>query len=264
MKSFFPGMDPYLEPHWPDVHTALIGEARRALNQTLPPGLVARVEERVAVESDDDRFRSIGPGVRVFQPSLAGPTGGEGGVAIEAPYKLFVEVDPIIERFIRVIDEAGELISVIEFLSPTNKRPPGLEAFREKRAELLTAGVHVVEIDLIRTGNWRALMRPEACPPEAVSLYRATIRTAGRKAAGYLFPISLRTPLPDVPIPLRTQDRPTPLPLQKLFEAVYEDGRYDRTINYAEALHPPLEEDAGWRENLLQEARSHAGGGRRA
>src|SRR4051794_9246635 len=132
MPSPFPGMDPYLEPHWLDVHTALIGEARRVLNRSLPPGLVARAEERVAVESDDERLHRVGPDVRVFSPSTADPAEGAGGVAaIEAPYKLVVDLDPIIERFIRIIDQQGQLISVIEFVSPTNKRQPGLSRFRE-------------------------------------------------------------------------------------------------------------------------------------
>src|SRR5688572_15831325 len=107
MKSPFPGMDPYLEPHWWDVHTSLITEARRQLNRSLPPGLVARVEERVAVESDDALDRRIGPDVRVFSPSTADPSEGKGGIAIEAPFKLVVEYDPLIERFIRIIDQGG-------------------------------------------------------------------------------------------------------------------------------------------------------------
>src|SRR5258708_743513 len=109
MPSPFPDMHPYLEPHWLDVHAALVIEARRARNRTLPPGLVARVEERVAIESEEDVSRRAGPDVRVFSPG---------------PYRLVVELDPIIERFIRVLDEAGELITVIEFISPTNKRAP--------------------------------------------------------------------------------------------------------------------------------------------
>ena len=254
MKSPFPGMDPYIEPHWLDVHTALIGDARRTLNRTLPEGLVARVEERIAVESDGEQFRSVGPDVSVFQPSTSDRLDGPGGIAIEAPYKLMVEVDPIIERFIRIISDSGELISVIEFLSPTNKRSPGLEPYREKRAELLQGGVHVVEIDLIRAGNWRALMRPERCPPEAVSMYRAIVRTAGSRPVGYLFPITLRHPLPDVPIPLRIADKPVPLSLQPLFETAYEDGRYGPTINYSAALNPPLEDDAEWAETRLVES----------
>ena len=42
MPSPFPGMDPYLERNWLDVHSALIAETRRALNWSLPKGLVAR------------------------------------------------------------------------------------------------------------------------------------------------------------------------------------------------------------------------------
>ena len=36
MKSPFPGMDPYLEPHWPDVHTKVVTYAADELNTRLP------------------------------------------------------------------------------------------------------------------------------------------------------------------------------------------------------------------------------------
>jgi hypothetical protein len=247
-------MDPYVEPHWLDVHPTLIAEARRSLNHSLPAGLVARVEERIAIESEEDRLQRVGPDVRVFAPSTADPHGDAGGVVIEAPFKLVVDVDPIVERFIRIIDAGGELVTVIEFVSPTNKRGPGLEAFRTKRAELLAAGVHLVEVDLVRGGNWRALMRPEVCPSAAVSLYRAIVRTSGRRRGAYLFPITLRDPLPEVPIPLRPTDQPVKLPLQAMFTAAYNDGRYDQTLDYRRAADPPLEgDDAEWAEQLLRD-----------
>ncbi len=254
MKSPFPGMDPYVEPHWVDIHTALIGEARRVLNHSLPEGLVARAEERIAIESDDGLSTSIRPDVSVLRSSGTDPHDAVGGIAIKSPYKLVGEIDPIIERFIRITDDAGQLISIIEFLSPTNKRSPGLDVYREKRSEVLTGGVHVVEIDLIRAGNWRTLMRPERCPPEALSVYRAIVRTAGRHPTGYLFPISVRSRMPDVPVPLRVHDTPIPISLQAIFETVYEDGRYDRTIDYSEPLNPPLDEDADWIEKRIAES----------
>jgi hypothetical protein len=99
-------MDQYLEPHWLDVRTSLVAEVRRAINHTLPEGLVARVEERVAIESDEDVFRRAGPDIRVFSPSVADPLEETGAAAIEAPYKLAVELDPIIKRFIRILDES--------------------------------------------------------------------------------------------------------------------------------------------------------------
>ena len=43
MKSPFPGMDPYLEEHWGDVHTTIAIDAREQLASTRPatwsPGL---------------------------------------------------------------------------------------------------------------------------------------------------------------------------------------------------------------------------------
>ena len=251
-------MDPYLEPHWLDVHSALAAEARRALNRLLPSGLVARVEERVAIESSEDMFQRVGPDVRVFSPSTADTSEDVGGTVIEAPYKLVVELDPIIERYIRIIDDAGQLITVVEFISPTNKRQPGLDDYRRKRVALLSGGVHVVEVDLVRAGNWRALMRPEVCPPDAVSPYRITIRTSGAHPGGYLFPISLREPLPEIPIPLRPSDKLVRLMLQPLLTSVYEDGRYERTLDYRLPLEQPLEgEDAAWADSLLRAIGRH-------
>ena len=56
MQSPFPGMDPYLEQHWGDVHHSLVTFAQGSLNEQLPADLRARVEERVLWElpSHDD------------------------------------------------------------------------------------------------------------------------------------------------------------------------------------------------------------------
>jgi hypothetical protein len=253
VRSPFPGMDPYLERHWLDVHTGLIGEARKHLNRVLPEGLIARAEERVAVEANEEYVRHRGPDVRVFAPGSAEPDAGLEVAVIDAPFEL-VDSDPVTERFIRIIDEGGHLITVIEFLSPGNKRAPGLEEYRSKRGELLSAGTHVVEVDLIRAGDWLALMSPERCDPAAESPYRAIVRT-GQRARGYLFPMTFRQPLPDVPVPLRPTDTPAALPLQKMVDTVYEDGRYGQTIDYGKPPTPPLDRaDREWAEQWLRSA----------
>lgn len=252
MQSPFPGMDPFLEPHWVDVHSSLVVGARDELNQLLPEDLVARSEERVAVESEDVD-RQVGRDVRVFSPSKADPEEGPGGVVLQAPFKLLLQDDPVIERFIRIIDEAGQLVTVLEFIRPTNKRPPGLDAFRQKRSELLDANVHVIEIDLIRAGDWRGLMRPERCPAKGLSLYRVTIRTSGMRRCGYLFPIHLPEPLPEIPVPLRPADPPLGLKLQPLLDRAYQNGRYGRTLDYRRPLDPPLVgDDAVQAEAILK------------
>ena len=48
MKSPFPGMDPYIERYWHEVHHRLITYAGDELQVRLPPHLSARIEERVA------------------------------------------------------------------------------------------------------------------------------------------------------------------------------------------------------------------------
>ena len=50
MKSPFPGMDPYLERHWLDVHGSLNLYIRDELQPQLPADLAARMEESVYVE----------------------------------------------------------------------------------------------------------------------------------------------------------------------------------------------------------------------
>ena len=260
MQSPFPGMDPYLEPHWLDVHTSLVSASRNALNDRLPEDLIARAEERVAIESgDDEPLRLISPDVRVFQAMGVAPYSGEGSgsdVAVAPPYRLVTIIEPVTERFIEIVDSTGErLVTVIEFVSPTNNRGKGLEAFRDKREELLAGDVNIVEVDLTRSGDWRALLAPHHCRKKLLSHYRAVVRVPNDPGAAYLYPISLRHPLPKISIPLRRHDKPVDLELQPLIEQAYRNGRYARTIDYRKPLDPPLDDaDAAWADELLRTA----------
>jgi hypothetical protein len=121
---------------------------------------------------------------------------------------------------------------------------------------LLDSNVHVVEVDLVRAGDWRGLMRPERCPAKAISPYRVTIRTSGSNRPAYLFPIHLTEPLPEIPVPLRPSDSPIKLQLQSLIERVYQNGRYGRTLDYRRPLDPPLDgEDATQAQTILSAIR---------
>lgn len=76
MKSPFPGMDPYLEWHWLDLHPELVVTSRRAIQRQLGSDLVARIEERLIVEDTLGYTRRIGPHVRVVE--IRGATGRGG------------------------------------------------------------------------------------------------------------------------------------------------------------------------------------------
>jgi hypothetical protein len=250
-------MDPYLEAHWHDVHTRLIARISDALNRVLPNDLVARTEERLSVEAGDPEIlRHIQADVVAYGPGHV--EASEGGIAVEAPYKLVVDLEPITERFIQIIGvKTSKLVTVIELLSPTNKIGNGLEKYVSKRDDLLRGGVHVVEIDLVRRGDWLELMRPHACPLEARTPYRTTVRIGGRSGVAYLFPMKLREPLCEIAIPLRPHDPKLKLELQPLLREVYETGRYGQTLDYSEPLYPPLEsDDARWVDELLRTARA--------
>jgi hypothetical protein len=59
-ESPFPGMDPYLEQHWRDVHASLIVYSSDQIQVQLPDDLVANVHK--------PGFADIGGAERLFGP----------------------------------------------------------------------------------------------------------------------------------------------------------------------------------------------------
>src|SRR5882672_3901382 len=107
MASPFPGMDPYLEAHWRDVHASLIIYARDALQGVLPGSLRARVEESVLLETPQgEGDHPLFPEVRVVE--YASKRGLEmrleAGVAVAEPLLIEAEPDPATETFLEIID----------------------------------------------------------------------------------------------------------------------------------------------------------------
>lgn len=118
-------MDPYLELNWRDVHGQVVTYASAALNGVLPEDLVARIEERIVIDGvDHQRPRAIFPDVRVYSDQEGSSSGGAvSHSAVAEPVVLEFDVDRHTEKYITVTGPNGELISVIEFLSPGNKLP---------------------------------------------------------------------------------------------------------------------------------------------
>src|SRR5688500_3173542 len=109
MPSPFPGMDPYLEEHWRDVHASLVIYIRDAIQDQLPRELRARVEERVVMETpegmSDDRF----PDVRVveFPTRPAAVAVSPTPITTALPLILNARAEPLTEGFIQVIDSSS-------------------------------------------------------------------------------------------------------------------------------------------------------------
>ncbi|MCC7337096.1 MAG: DUF4058 family protein [Pirellulaceae bacterium] len=125
MKSPFPGMDPYLETRWGDVHTRLNIYASDMLSRSLPAGLVARCEERSIVCENYGAVRDIYPDVSVVERAAHESIAPGGGVALaESECLLLPAATEITQRFLEIRDASsgGRIVTVIEFVSPTNKR----------------------------------------------------------------------------------------------------------------------------------------------
>jgi hypothetical protein len=258
MRSPFPGMDPYLEPHWRDVHASLVIYARDALQAQLPGGLLARVEERVFVESESDRERAIYPDVRVVQhPSAAAAIEArETAVATAEPVVLPWQDEPVTETFIEIV-EAGEgnrVITVVEFLSLANKAPgPGQQPYLHKQFDVLEGGVSLVEIDLLRAGQ-RVIAYPGRIPRRYRTTYQVCVGRSWVPRTSEIYAVPLRARLPTIRVPLRRTDADAQLNLQELIDLAYRNGRYAE-LDYRRPPEPPLDpDDERWADELLRAA----------
>src|SRR5437588_11390595 len=117
MPSPFPGMDPYLEAHWRDVHQRLVIYACDALQENLPPELRARVEERVVLERPEGIGNGLYPDVRIIErhPSNEPAPAGQ-GVATAEPLIVAAQSEPLTEGYIEVIDagSGNKVVTAIE------------------------------------------------------------------------------------------------------------------------------------------------------
>ena len=271
MKSPFPGMDPYLERHWGDVHQAVVTYILDWLQSRLPGDLRARMQERVYIETPDERLGEYYPDVRVIEhPRRSAASGSATAVAepktatnVETeelvpaePILIHCDIEPVTESYVEIVDvkSGHRVVTAIEVLSPSNKRSgEGQRLYLKKRGDLKLAGVNTVEIDLLRGGE-RVLMVPsELVPARGRTAYQVCIWRAAEPGVFAVYPTPLRERLPVILIPLRPADREVPLALQVILDQCYRNGGYD-DVDYRGEPDPPLSaDDTSWAGTLLRE-----------
>ncbi len=264
-KSPFPGMDPYLEGElWQEFHDTLAHQIRGRLLPLLPPEYVALLNKRYVIErSGPGSFgivlqRVIYPDVHVVRPPsvneaapvytmVAPPT-----VELVNPFP--VEV-PLLSVEIRDVAER-RLVTVIEILSPVNKHGDGFQEYVDKRTALLQTRTHLLEIDLLRSGERIPLTGGEL-PPAS---YYVFLSRFTRRPVSEVWPVGLREPLPTVPIPLLPPDPDVPLQLQAAIEACFELVGYERLLDYTQPPPPPplSTDDLAWVRGRVEEWGSEA------
>lgn len=249
MPSPFPGMDPYLEGRlWPDVHQALAARLRDQLSPQLRPRYIARLNVRVVRDAQAEEEIGISyPNVGVFRQwqTDAVPASGTAIASTITPAVLTIPAWTVEVRIVTVeirLTETNAIVIAIEIISPVNKRGKGLRDYRRKRQAMRSAGVHLLEIDLLRRGT-RVVPGPRvpACD------YLVSLTRVGTGATD-LWPFTVRERLPVLPVPLHDGDDDLPLVLKTDLEALYDAAGYDLSIDYTQPPPPPelSPEDAAW------------------
>jgi hypothetical protein len=253
-------MDPYLEAHWRDVHARLVIYASDALQGVLPSPLRARVEESVLLETPEGLGdHPLFSDVRVVEYASRRRTEAraETSTAVAEPFLVDVEPESVSEPFLEIIDrESGNrVVTVIEFLSPSNKSPgANREQYLRKQEEICSSDANLVEIDLNRFGVHTLAFPLMHVKPAGRTPYMACVRRATRRDKAEVYAMPLWKPLPIVNIPLRPQDEDVTLELQPLVEQCYRNGGYEGTLDYAADPDPPLlGAEKEWAEQWLYE-----------
>jgi hypothetical protein len=242
-------MDPYIEGWvWGDFHPKLITAISDRLNPHLPKRYIVSTELYVWRVDDTDRLLLGGPDLFVSDRVPAQPSGGV--ATISAPITTVLPRVVRKQRYLKIVDpQQRRVVTVIEVLSPSNKTTgEDGQAYRLKREEYLASGVSLVEIDLLRSG----IRPPLGDPAPPVSDYYVLVHRAWEDSRMGIWPISLRDPLPPVPIPLDPDVPEVVLDLRACIDHVYDFGRYAEQFDYSKPPNPPLREpDATWARELL-------------
>ncbi len=266
MRSPFPGMDPYIEARglWEDFHSHLIEKIGEQLADAAPDRYLVRTGERsyiALLESEGMKSDSFLPDVSVSRSRSRKRNTKKGGTALAVPtgesepltLRPFIQEEHR-ETFVEIYEAnpGQRLVTSIEVLSPSNKRPgmEGWELYQRKRQSRLLGDVSLVEFDLLRGGRRLPMLDLWPDSPYTLLVARARARVRRVWRAHYL------RPLPPIPVPLTKPDHDIPLDIQPMIGEIYRQFRYAPSIDYSKPPNPPLDAaDALWLEKQLRKSR---------
>ena len=259
MGSPFPGIDPYLEnpATWPNLHSRLIVGLANLLGPQIRPKYRVVVEEAVYKRDEHDQTILIGvPDVSVRQSRGSAVESEQstaaGNVAIAEPAPIAVTLpmpNTVRHRYLEIRSlQTSDVITVIEILSPVNKRGTGRQKYKNKRLEILESDSHLVEIDLLHEGKAMPML-----DYDSPSHYRVLVSNSTARPNAQLYPFNLQQSLPTFEIPLKAEDGAIALNLKPLLDQIYDLSGYDLDIDYRQDPQPkwPTPE-LEWIDKLLK------------
>ncbi|MEO0768902.1 MAG: DUF4058 family protein [Cyanobacteria bacterium J06649_4] len=264
----FPGMNPYLEHPdlWPTVHQRFIVALADTLDRELPPIYQVRLQERHYQVSGEDSLVVGSPGLDWGRSPQSSPMpvhhtsmSAESSITDSAksvvplpvegrhPIAVLVPVpQKIYETYLEIVDLAGNIVTVIEALSPKKKRPGrGRDLYERQRETIFGSDTHFVEIDLLR--GWEP---PSIYGPDESGDYRILISRSEQRPRAQLYTWNVMEPIPAIALPLSGPDDML-LALKPVVDQACD--RTDLLVNYQQAPLPPLRfEETLWLESFLQ------------
>jgi len=258
MTVIFPGMNPYLEhPElFPGVHHWLIIEIARFLSPQLRPKYRVAVEVRMYETTDNGANDSLLVGIPdVVVKTRQNRHEHNNNVALATstsePLKVRIPVPIAIKEGYLEIKEVGteKLVTTIEILSPTNKRlGKGRRDYIEKREKVLGSLTNLVEIDLLREGQFMPILSEHVQTD-----YRILISRSDNRPIADLYAFNLPDVIPTFPLPLQAGDIEPIIDLQTLLSEIYDISGYDLVLDYGQEPVPILSvQNAAWMDNLLR------------
>jgi hypothetical protein len=242
-------MNPYLEGAelWTEVHHRLITALANDIETNLSRDYRVAIEIRVYTLTPEDAVLVGIPDVAVVsQRRSADPTVMASNIAQTV---LLPMPEEIRESYLEIRDvRTGAVITVIEILSPTNKRVgKGRTTYESKRNTVLGSATHLVEIDLLRAGDPMAMLG-QPSPTD----YRILVSRTDDRPKTQLYAFNLQQPIPEFYLPLKPTDSELAIDLQNLLFMIYKQARYDLAIAYLQDPTPALiEADYNWMNALL-------------
>jgi hypothetical protein len=256
-------MDPYLEQSifWSEFHSRLIVAIADALAPSLLPKYYVGVETRTYLDgTDEDLLIGIADAIVLSATGQAQSTTLETTAAVATqtrPQSVLLPMPVEVKQRYLEIREAGSdaVITVIEVLSPTNKRKgAGRLAYEKKRQQLLASASHLVEIDLLRDEE-PMTMRGVILPTD----YRILVSRSEDRPKADLYGFTLREAIPEFPLPLKEVSERVNVNLQAIVQGIYERGGYSIRLNYRQTVPPPelSQADQRWVDELLLREERH-------
>jgi hypothetical protein len=252
-------MDPYLEGEmWQEFHSTLANAIRGEILASLPPAYTALLAKRYVLDQTSTAPHTIYPDVHIAKIAESLPAYAVAPARAPIPRlpvrlmnpRIVAEKVPMLSIEIRDVAKR-RLVTLIEILSPANKRSQGAGEYQARRRKLLDQKVHLLELDLLRGGE-RILLWGDL-PPAA---YYIMLSRAEDRPTTEVWPVALAETLPAVPVPLLPPDADLIFDLQGAVDACFDLVHYERLLDYTAAPPPPslTADEVAWVEATLQRA----------